>query len=137
MHPTPIGGHVFCLWQGFITEIPLLISHIMFSCWFWILLTAITLLPIDFYYRYQSVCHNKELTSKTIAIMVFFAYFVTWLHTFPNSYNYMVFGPSPETIEYSKKLEKYSQWKGNVPSFAATVLVWLSISLLNTQFNIL
>jgi hypothetical protein len=66
---------------------------------------------------------NKELSSKTIAFLVFIAYFVTWLHTFPNSYNYMVFSDTPEAVEYSKELEKFEQWRGHVPSYAATVLV--------------
>ncbi|KAI6183202.1 Seven TM Receptor [Aphelenchoides bicaudatus] len=122
LHPTPIAGHVFCLWQGFITKVPLWLNHILFSCWYWVLLTAVTLLPVDFYFRYMSVCHNKDLTNRQIAIMVFCAYFVTWLHTFPNSYNYMVFSDTPEAAEYTKELERFEQWKGNVPSYAATIL---------------
>jgi hypothetical protein len=35
----------------------------------------------------------------------------------------MVFGPSPETIQYTQELEKFPQWKGNVPSYAAAALV--------------
>jgi hypothetical protein len=36
LHPTPIGGHVFCLWQGFITKVPLAVNHLLFSCWYWV-----------------------------------------------------------------------------------------------------
>jgi hypothetical protein len=55
--------------------------------------------------------------------MVFFAYFLTGLYGFINSYNNMIFGPSSESIEYNRELEKYHQWKGNVPSYAVTVRI--------------
>lgn len=86
-------------------------------------MTAVTLLPVDFYYRYMSVCHNIELSNKKISILVFVAYFVTWLHTFPNSYNFMVFSDTPEAEEYNKELERFEMWNGSIPTYAATVLV--------------
>jgi hypothetical protein len=58
--------------------------------------------------------------------MVFAAYFITWLHAFPNSLNYLIIGPTPNTTEYNQELEKFDMFKGNVPSFGVTQLVsWI------------
>jgi hypothetical protein len=55
--------------------------------------------------------------------MVFAAYFITWLHAFPNSLNYLIIGPTPNTTEYTKELEEFGLFKNNVPSYGVTQLV--------------
>ncbi|KAI6196126.1 hypothetical protein M3Y94_01072100 [Aphelenchoides besseyi] len=91
---------------------------------FWEILIAIALLPIDFFYRFKSVCHNTELQSRTIYIQVFFAYFITWLHAFPNSFNYLEIGPRPETVEFTSELQQFELFNttDGVPSYGVTVL---------------
>jgi hypothetical protein len=52
----PIGGKVYMVLQGFQTHVSLTVNRYLFDAYFWSLLFSIALLPIDFYYRYRSVC---------------------------------------------------------------------------------
>lgn len=57
--------------------------------------------------------------------MVFSAYFITWLHSVPNSFTYLTKGPLPETIEHTRELLQYPELcdNGVVPTYTVTVLV--------------
>ncbi|KAI6174518.1 hypothetical protein M3Y97_00999600 [Aphelenchoides bicaudatus] len=122
VNPAPIGGKVYLITQGFFTHVNLEYSRLVFSLYFWAVLVAIALLPIDFIYRYLSVCRNRELSSKSISLMVFAAYFITWLHAFPNSLNYLIVGPTQNTTEYTEELDKFELFKGDFPSYGVTQL---------------
>jgi hypothetical protein len=56
-------------------------------------------------------------------MMVFAAYFITWMHAFVNSFNFLEIGPSSESIEFTRELQKFPDWKTYVPSYSVTVLV--------------
>ncbi|KAI6193516.1 hypothetical protein M3Y96_01025900 [Aphelenchoides besseyi] len=124
VHPVPIGGKVYLITQGFYTHTDISVTRYICTWYFWEILIAIALLPIDFFYRFKSVCHNTELQSRTIYIQVFFAYFITWLHAFPNSFNYLEIGPRTETAEFTSELQRFELFNttDGVPSYGVTVL---------------
>jgi hypothetical protein len=66
--------------------------------------------------------------------MVFAAYFITWLNAFPNSLNYLEVGPSPESEEFTRELQKFPDWENDVPSYGVTVLVIFFNNFLNVKF---
>lgn len=74
-------------------------------------------------FRYLAVCKNRNLTNRQLFLMVFAAYFITWLHAFPNSFLSLEIGPSPDSLEFTRELQTFPDWTNNVPSYAVTVLV--------------
>ncbi|KAI6180148.1 hypothetical protein M3Y98_00688100 [Aphelenchoides besseyi] len=122
VHANPIGGKVYMMLQGFVTHVDLTLNRYLFDLYFWSILFSIALLPIDFIYRYRSVCHNRDLTNFQVYSMVFIAYFITWFHTFVVSFLFLEIGPSPNSVQFTRELEQFPQWKGDVPSFSVTVL---------------
>ncbi|KAI6238635.1 hypothetical protein M3Y99_00667800 [Aphelenchoides fujianensis] len=124
VHPVPLGGKVFLVLQGFYLHADAWWGRWLFSWYFWEILIAIALLPIDFFYRFRSVCHNVELSTRTLGWLVFVAYFVTWLHAFPNSLNYLQVGPRAEAADFTRELERHAEFRTarGVPSFGVTVL---------------
>lgn len=66
---------------------------------------------------------NRELSTKTIAILVFCAYFYVFLYAFPlrNLQPNLVFGPSEKTANLTVLLEQFSDWKDQVPSYLTTL----------------
>ncbi|KAI6224128.1 7TM GPCR, serpentine receptor class r (Str) family-containing protein [Aphelenchoides besseyi] len=122
VHAHPIGGKIFMMLQGFVTHVSLTVNRYLFDAYFWSLLFSIALLPIDFIYRYRSVCHNKDLSNLQLYLMVFLAYFVTWIQAFLVSFTFLQIGPAPDSVEFTRELQQFPQWENDVPSYSVTVL---------------
>ncbi|KAI6170252.1 hypothetical protein M3Y98_01220500 [Aphelenchoides besseyi] len=113
VHAHPIGGKIFMMLQGFVTHVSLTVNRYLFDAYFWSLLFSIALLPIDFIYRYRSVCHNKDLSNLQLYLMVFFGLF---------RHMDSRIGPASDSEEFTREIQQFPQWKNDVPSYSVTVL---------------
>ncbi|KAI6185042.1 hypothetical protein M3Y97_00662000 [Aphelenchoides bicaudatus] len=92
----------------------------LFTVQSWIGLTQILLIPIDFVYRYLSVCRNHELSTRSIGIMVFMSYLIVWFYMFPVKWwcQSTMAGPAPGMENYTAMLEGVPEWSGHDFSYS-------------------
>ncbi|CAD5215759.1 unnamed protein product [Bursaphelenchus xylophilus] len=79
-----------------------------------IFILEITLIPIDYFYRYMMVCKNRQFTTSRlmycVCVSIGFAFIQTLISNFC-----IEFGPSPENLHYWKVINKTLQYDVTLP----------------------
>ncbi|CAD5220933.1 unnamed protein product [Bursaphelenchus okinawaensis] len=78
------------------------------------------LTPIDFYYRYQTLCKGKTVSTSRILCIVAVVYTLTFIHAVPIYGSFAHFGPSNATSEdvaIVAELQMLPRYKQHMPSF--------------------
>ncbi|KAI6210931.1 hypothetical protein M3Y96_00379900 [Aphelenchoides besseyi] len=94
-------------------------TSILVRAYLWIVIyIPLTLIPLDFVYRYRSVCHGDLISKRAVGFYVICAYSITFLIAFPYNGLYLKSGPSEETAKYDYIFgEALGFNHGEIPSY--------------------
>ncbi|KAI6206088.1 hypothetical protein M3Y94_00866600 [Aphelenchoides besseyi] len=82
-------------------------TSILVRGYLWIVIyIPLTLIPLDFVYRYRAVCHGDLISKRAVGFYVICAYSVSFLLAFPYNGLYLKVGPSEETAKYDYIFEE-------------------------------
>jgi hypothetical protein len=83
------------------------------------------------------MCHNRELSTRTILFLFFSAYTITWFQSFPFDWatNFSVVGPKPEFENYTALLRQIPEFSDEIPTYILTIKVILSRFLDKKDFQ--
>ncbi|CAD5235539.1 unnamed protein product [Bursaphelenchus xylophilus] len=97
------------------------------------------LTPIDFYYRYQTICLNKTLSNRRLYSIVAFVYSITFVHAFPVYQSFAKYGPANDTRIAAEALWKLEEFEDK-PSFSYNsyrdIMSYVNLLTLMTMFAV-
>ncbi|CAD5228043.1 unnamed protein product [Bursaphelenchus xylophilus] len=114
------AGNLYLVLSGFIRHVSAEYGWILFCAYYQGIMLELCLTPIDFYYRYQTVCKNRTLPAHRVYLMFAGIFFLTFLHAFPVYLSFGKFGPSFDGIEEAEATLNLQELIGtteNTPSF--------------------
>jgi hypothetical protein len=79
----------------------------------------------------MTICHNRELKTRTILFLFFLAYMILWIYSFALSWakDIIIIGPKPEFDNYTAILEQIPEFSDQIPTYVLSIVVILYLFL--------
>uniref|UniRef100_A0A914PFR8 Uncharacterized protein n=1 Tax=Panagrolaimus davidi TaxID=227884 RepID=A0A914PFR8_9BILA len=100
-----INGHEFFFQNGPLQNIPQPWNHMLILLWFFFHLFSLSIVPVQFVFRYLILCKNKTITNKLYASLFLIPFFMSFIHiciAYFKSYPNLNYSP-----EIAKELGQY------------------------------